>query len=153
MIFSKFAAAHRSGDHTMALSLLLLMSALITGCATSAVPVPTEQAKPVPADRVLDNSLMSSGPSSVPIVIKRDVGLVALCSVRFFVNGTAIADLMKGEKIEFFLPPGKHMFAFNGNSLCQGTLVEGRVEVEENQPQAYRITQGSGGIYMTRTAF
>jgi hypothetical protein len=69
------------------------------------------------------------------------------------VNGTAVADLMKGEKIELFLPPGRHMFAYNGNSVCQGTLVEGQVEIEASQPPTYRITQGPGGIYMTRTAF
>jgi hypothetical protein len=58
-----------------------------------------------------------------------------LCSVRFFVNGAAVADLMKSEKIELFLSPGDHMFAFNGNSVCEGTLVEGRVTVKENEPQ------------------
>jgi hypothetical protein len=134
--------------------LLILIAAIsIGGCATSAKPIPTEQAKRVPADRILDQKFMSPDAGMVSVVIKRDVGLVALCSVRFFVNGTAVADLMKGEKIELFLSPGDHMFAFNGNSVCEGTIVEGRVSVKENEPQTYRITQGPGGIYLTRTAF
>lgn len=140
--------------HSVFMGLLLLWATIfIGGCATSAKPIPTEQAKQVPTDRILDQKLMSPDAGRVSIVIKRDVGLVAICSVRFFVNGAAIADLMKGEKIELFLSPGDHMFAFNGNSVCEGTLVEGRVTVKENEPQTYRITQGAGGIYMTRTAF
>lgn len=80
----------------------------IAGCATS--PIPVNQAQSVPADRVfLQEQLPREGNSFAVFV--RDVGFLGSgVYYHLFIDGKKAASMNPGERVEFVLTPGEHIF-------------------------------------------
>ncbi|EMG7933566.1 hypothetical protein [Enterobacter hormaechei] len=128
-------------------NLILVMGIIIlSGCATK--PISTEQAKEVPAQRLIDPSFTTNRDGSGQVIIKRDGGLRgSLCSVRVFADSKPIADLESGEKVTLFLNPGDHVFGAQGTGACYGGLTAQFGKVSEGKTISYRIGLGSVGDF------
>ncbi|HCX90080.1 MAG: hypothetical protein COW04_03505 [Deltaproteobacteria bacterium CG12_big_fil_rev_8_21_14_0_65_43_10] len=123
-------------------------------CSCATVPIPTEQAKLVPKNQVIDDRYLDQKPATGEIIIKRDTGSGSACSSRIFVDAIPIADLWSGEKIIIFLPEGDHIFSAWPNGICGGGLSETRGTVTPGKRLIFRIGYGSNGDYfIVPTAF
>lgn len=81
---------------------------ILTGCATS--PMPIKEAQSVPGERIFrtENELVDGNAQALFV---RDVGFTgAGVYHHLFIDGTKAASLNPGEKVEFFLRPGEHVF-------------------------------------------
>lgn len=80
----------------------------VSGCATSTIP--TKDAVFVPADRIFRTQQLPQG-GNVQAVFVRDVGFTeAALYQHLFIDGSKAASLNPGEKVEFVLSPGEHIF-------------------------------------------
>ncbi|CAI0693766.1 hypothetical protein V2T44_14435 [Serratia ficaria] len=99
---------------------LFLTSALLTGCATQAVP--PQQAESPPPSRLL---LYQNTPQTpyASIVVVRDSGMLAgSCRTGVYINGEFAASLAAKEKATFRVPVGNNEVSIGQdmieNSLC-----------------------------------
>jgi hypothetical protein len=140
---------------TMTARSLLATAVLVSllGCATT--PVSTSSARNVPAERVLNASLLKPKDGYGQVIIKRDAGLPnPFCKVRVFANGTPVADMDHSEKIVFYLPEGEQMLAAGAHGFCADVLVEIMALVSRSRPAVFRISGGNDGeFYIQPTAF
>ncbi|MEO8391142.1 hypothetical protein [Polaromonas sp.] len=103
------------------LACLFVILTMISGCATSSIS--HKDAQPVQLDRVfLKSDLLASNNSTVVFI--RDVGFVGSGVYHhIFIDGKKAASLNPGERVEFVLSPGEHIFgviptdAFNTHAL------------------------------------
>jgi hypothetical protein len=133
--------------------LTLTISLFLFGCATT--PVPTEQATPVPTDRIINNKYLEKQQGTSEVIVKRDTGMVgAGCTSRVYVDAISIADIWSSEKIILFLPDGDHVIGAEPNSFCSGGLSETNASVAAGKRLVFRISNGSNGDYrILPTAF
>lgn len=141
---------------TMTARSLLATALLVSlfGCATT--PIPTSSAQNVPAERVLNASLLKPKDGYGQVIVKRDEGAqYGLCNSRVFANGMPVAEISTGEKVTFYLPEGENIIgAMAAASLCGGGLVETKVLVVRSHPVTFRIGFGTNGdFFIQPTAF
>lgn len=136
----------------MKITAAIFAIALLAGCASG--PVATSDAKPIPADRILDAELAKPSQGSGSILFKRDWTIIGGgCELRLFVNGKAFADMQIAEKIQIYLPPGKYLVGAKGKALCD-VHTETEVLVTEGKTEVYRVALGGyGAISLHPTAF
>jgi hypothetical protein len=137
------------------LTILWLITIIITGCATKAIN--TQEAIPVPKERILNRKYLSASEGAVPVTIKRDKGFFGSgCSQTIMVDGEDIAVLYAGEKIVFHLNEGEHIIGLRvPRGLCGGSQ-NGTVVVITNsgKPIVFRTHIGSsGGLSIFRTPY
>ena len=91
---------------TIVLGFIVLIG--ISGCATS--PTATKDAQAAPLDRIFrTGQLPYEGNARTTFV--RDVGFTGSGVYQhLFIDGSKAASLNPGEKVEFVLPPGEHIF-------------------------------------------
>lgn len=132
---------------------LLALTALLSACATQ--PVSNSQARAVPPSSILSAQLLSPGPGTGKLIVKRDSGLMgAACSIRIYVDGEPVVDLGTAEKFEFYLPTGDHVLGARPNGICGGGASEAGVVIAENRTKVYRVSSGqSGDIRIQPSAF
>jgi hypothetical protein len=140
------------GDQRMRTT-TIIAALLCAGCATS--PIGTSEASDVPEGRIVDSSLLRPAPGSVPVVVKRDSGMMgAACSTKLYVNGSHIADIRTSEKVTLQLKPGDHNLAAVPGGICGGQISEVRTTVKAGAPQTFRIGAGqSGDMTLSPTSF
>src|SRR4051794_31672912 len=86
---------------------LFLVVAFAAGCSTT--PVRIADARVVPADRVFLQSLAPDG--NARVIFVRDQGFSGGGVYNhLFVDGRRAASLDPGEKVEFVVAPGEHIF-------------------------------------------
>ena len=91
---------------TVVLGFIVLIG--ISGCATS--PIPIKDAQVVPADRILRTEKLPYD-SNARALFVRDVGFTGGgVYVHLFIDGSEASSLNPGEKVEFILSPGEHIF-------------------------------------------
>lgn len=93
--------------------LVLLLSLLLSACATATHPLRSEAAREVPAERVMGSEFtQSTAERNVAVTFIRDKGYVgSRMGTVAMVDGDPIALLRKGEKVTAWLTPGEHIFA------------------------------------------
>ena len=83
--------------------------------------------------------------NDVKIILVRDSGFVASgCSVGFFVNTDLIADLVRSQRVDIYLPPGEYYFGAgtskNNTGLCSYTKNKGmKVVIDEAKENTFRM--------------
>lgn len=99
------------------LLLAFAATALLSGCASDAVPV--KQAITAPSERILNYQDSSKSDSSITIV--RDSGMVGGgCYITVFLNGERVAKLDTKEKATFYINSGEWIVGagHEGKGLC-----------------------------------
>ncbi len=118
----------------------------LSGCATK--PITNDQAKEVPAQRLIAPSLTTQSDGSGQVIIKRDDGLRgSICTVRVYADGKPVADLEVAEKVTFYLDTGDHIFGTQGTGACYGGLSAQSGKVAEDKTLTFRIGLGSVGDF------
>jgi hypothetical protein len=107
-------AARMAGSaRCAALAACVMLSAIsvltLAGCAsTPAEPVPF---KPVPAERIVRQGYTQPGPGLVAVDVRRERSrdvIVRFRDALVYIDGERVTDLMNGEHVVFYLPPGTH---------------------------------------------
>ncbi|MBI1976150.1 MAG: hypothetical protein HYS56_01415 [Candidatus Omnitrophica bacterium] len=140
----------------------VLASAVFTsGCATT--PVSYSEARPVPLKRVFAPQFLTERAETVKITVKRDSGFTgSACTFSVFLDGSLIAELRGGERVDLYVKPGDHVLSTrvkrNPFYPLWGCGSLGTAEVEVivivGQWKSYRIGLGQGGtLQFSPTAF
>ncbi|MNJ45740.1 hypothetical protein D3C77_408500 [compost metagenome] len=123
--------------------------AVLTGCSTS--PVSPEQAKLIPADRLVS---FTSKPNEAygTVIVTRDTGWMGGgCYVAVHIDGRVAARIDTGEVARFYLPTGDHLVGLGidkqGGGMCSWTdmLKEQSASLKEGQVKRFRIGGDSQG--------
>lgn len=126
--------------------------AFLSGCATS--PIPSSQADPVPASRLL---AFQSKPTSAygTLVVTRDTGITgSACNTILYIDGNKSAEIGSGESAKFYLAPGERIIGVNSTTLCGGGLKERSFVLEAGGTKKYRISiDTSMSMDLSPTAF
>ncbi len=81
----------------------------LAGCASApAEPVPF---KPVPLERIVRSGYTQAGPGLVAVDVRRERSrdvVVRFRDALVYIDGERVTDLMNGEHVVFYLPPGMH---------------------------------------------
>ncbi|WP_329601637.1 hypothetical protein [Paraburkholderia antibiotica] len=89
--------------------LTVAVALALAGCASEpAEPVPF---KPVPAERIVRQGYTQPGPGLVAVDLRRERSrdvVVRFRNALVYVDGERVTDLMNGEHVTFYLPPGTH---------------------------------------------
>lgn len=132
---------------------LLLSISLLNSCATT--PVSNNDAKTVPAERIISKSAHVKNLGEATLIVKRDTGFTGSgCNIVVYLDGKAIAELDTGEKVTFYAQPGDHILSAKQTSICVAGLKEVDITLKENDKKTYRI--GFGGnvdMSINATAF
>lgn len=91
---------------------------LLSGCATT--PLPSSQATPAPAERVL--AFQEKSPANnASLVLTRDEGFLGSgCYYALWINGKLSARFATGETAVFFIEPGEHVLRAGRDPQGQG---------------------------------
>lgn len=122
---------------------ILAFAGALAGCSTS--PVPFDQAKPTPSDRVLAFGARPSVPYGT-IMVARDTGFIAGgCFVAVHVDGKPAARIDTGEVVKLYVPAGDHLVGLGadqqGKGMCDwgGSLKEQAANIKDGQVKRFRI--------------
>lgn len=128
---------------------------LAVGCSTT--PISTQEALPVPSDRLFDEGkrFSAQAPNTGYVVVKRDSGIMgSACSTRIYVDGKPVGDIDPSEKMGLYLPEGEHILSAQPNGVCSGTMTEVHTTVRAGSQSAFRFgTSGNGSPSIYPTAF
>jgi len=129
---------------------ILLLTLVLTACATS--PTPLSQAQPVDPSRVLAN--MTPGKDLVPVTFVRDQGFTgSACNTRILVNGTLSALIAPGEYVTLHLKPGKTILGAGSNCWGAGTTEYGTT-IGRDEFSKFRVSlDGNGVLSLAPTAY
>lgn len=117
----------------------------LSGCATS--PISNRDAQPVPADRIFHNEKLPIE-GNTHVLFVRDVGFMdSGVYQHLFIDGKEAALINPGEKVEFTLAPGEHIFgviptdpfgSFTLNTIAQ--------DLKPGKRYFYRIQMDGNGL-------
>ncbi|MFY1031817.1 hypothetical protein [Pseudomonas asiatica] len=129
--------------------------ALLTGCATS--PVPLSEAIQAPSERV--TGYQKPVDNGGTVIVVRDRGFIGSgCYTTVFLNGNPVARLDTQEKAAFYVPAGHWTLGagVDGSALCSlgNERLEDAVIIEPGQTKKYRIyTSSEGEVGIKATSF
>lgn len=131
---------------------------ILTACALSAcsnTPVPTNQAKEIPAQQLLTSAYSATNIATGTIIIKRDAGeMGSLCTVYVSIDGNSLAKLESEEKVTAHVTPGRHIISAAPKGACTGGLSEQASTLSKNETQVFRASFASAGDFsLSPTAF
>lgn len=125
--------------HHRILIILLLAPFLSYGCAT--YPDDPDSAPHVPEDRLIDQSLTSGAPVTV---IRSSAFSGSGCPSQFQIDGSPVALIDPGEKVDFRLEPGNYAFSAQPTGFCGGSGNATRAEIREGKRNIYKVHSGFG---------
>ena len=130
-------------------AIAIMASMILAGCATTVTP--TSEA----AQGTVLNGFGKSAPGTVPVVLKRDNGLMGgACSHGLYVDGAAVANLRAGQLVTVYLRPGPHIIGARPNGICGGGDAEVEITVREGRSNSVRVgSDQSGSLRIQPTAF
>ncbi|MEX3899771.1 hypothetical protein [Paraburkholderia sp. BR10954] len=109
MRLSRRGRAARRAALAACVALSVLSVLTLAGCAsTPAEPVPF---KSVPAERIVRQGYTQPGPGLVAVDVRRERSrdvIVRFRDALVYIDGERVTDLMNGEHVVFYLPPGTH---------------------------------------------
>ncbi|MBC9208193.1 hypothetical protein IBL26_15220 [Roseomonas aerophila] len=115
--------------------------ALLTGCAST--PVPLAEARPIPPteQRLFADPL----PMTAPVIVRRDLGAGGrACATTIFVDGEAAAWINAGEVATLHVPAGEVIVGAEASGICAGALIEQAVTLTQGRPVYFRIARDEG---------
>ncbi len=131
---------------------MALSALLVAGCST--VPVTTDKALPVPADRVYQPEyLQASADRSSTVVVLRDKGFSGSgCSHDISVNNIKVLSIRQAEGATLHLAPGAYFLKLEtGGGLCPNISTSQNLVLAAGERQVYRVLLPSdGNLRLTR---
>ena len=124
--------------------MLIGIAALASGCATS--PVKVSQSQRVSGNRLLSgySALAQPSPAKARVIVIRDAGMLAVAApARLSVDGAPVARFWAGERVEFYLPGGDHIFAVQSDAQLQivrSALIENSFSFKPGRTYYFRIS-------------
>ncbi|MGO4302187.1 hypothetical protein [Cupriavidus sp. RAF12] len=131
----------------------LVLVVALAGCATT--PIPAEQAKAVPAERLFAFQQRPAGEYAT-LIVTRDTGMAgARSDVKLSIGNQPAADVGAGETVRFYLPAGEVIVGAKLDELLLSQpIVERAVALQPGQARRYRISVNPGvGVDLQPTAF
>lgn len=125
--------------------LAFVATTLIAACATQ--PVSPSAAKPIPSNRVFDNSLTTPAPGRTEVRFIRDVGFLG-GGVKAVISlgGQEIGALGTGEAFSIYVAPGIYTFSMLKRPDIFGYEVPREIEVEIKPGRVMKIRVGFSDV-------
>lgn len=123
--------------------------ALLTGCATSAIPV--QQAEVVSKDELYAFQSKPAGDSGTLTVVRDAGALGSGCDIVVYINGKKSAKIGPGQRASFYLEPSQPNLGIGlaGSGLCGGMAVRSITgTVSAGKESLYRISGDMSGVYI-----
>lgn len=123
---------------------ILLIGVMVSSCATT--PISFSSAQTVPADRIfLDTNFPLDGNAHVFFI--RDIGFMGGGVYQhLYIDGGKVASLDPGEKVEFNLTPGEHIFGvIPTDPVGTHFLYSIDQDLKKDKQYFYRILVGAPG--------
>ncbi len=120
---------------------LLLAAALLPACATS--PVKVSESRQIPLGRQLSgySALAQPSPDKAKVIMIRDAGMLgAGAPARLSVDGSPVARLWSGERVQFYLAPGDHIFSVRPDPQLMGALTETSFSFSAGRTFYFRVS-------------
>jgi len=87
------------------------------------------------------------GPSK--IIVKRNPSFSgAACKDRVFADKKPVADLWRGEKVEFSQPAGRHTIGVEKQGICPGQLRELTVDLVAGETRVFLVDVSVNGEFI-----
>ncbi|OLL30789.1 hypothetical protein BTH42_15335 [Burkholderia sp. SRS-W-2-2016] len=90
-------------------ALAICIALALAGCASE--PAEPVAFKPVPVERIIKQGYTQPGPGLVAVDLRRERSrdvVVRFRDALVYIDGERVTDLMNGEHVTFYLPPGTH---------------------------------------------
>jgi len=133
----------------------VLTIALLVGCSTS--PVTEQDAKPIPAERVYQPSMVAGqgreANGEALVTFLRDSGYYGSgCSHDMYINNVKAFAIRQGEFVRLRLPAGSYFFRLEtGGGLCPNIATSQSSQLKAADSESYRILLPSdGNLRLTR---
>lgn len=112
---------------------------VVSGCAVSTTPINTLATKPVPQSQIVNTAYQTPEPGDAHIIVKRDSGFFGSgCDFLVRVQGTVLAALKPGERIDLYLKPGDYILGAS-QGCGQTAVVEVEANVTAGELKTYRL--------------
>lgn len=143
------------------IGITFLAALILSACATK--PINTATAPSTPASRIYAAELLVPGDDKVALIVARDAGFPGSgCMAAVYLDGVKVSAIDNGEKVTFYLSPGRHILGTGpnpeGKALCrlgaERVRREAELTAELGKPLKYRLAiSANGEISVTPTAF
>ncbi len=120
---------------------LLLFALILTSCATS--PVSVSESHQVSADRLLSGypALAQPSPNKAKVIVIRDAGMLgAGAPAKLAVDGAPVARLWSGNRVDFYVTSGEHIFSVRPDPQMMGALTENSFSFTPGRTYHFRIS-------------
>jgi hypothetical protein len=122
----------------------------LAACANS--PVPLDQARAVPADRIFARDLAAPCDDCGHLIVVRDTGWVSgAATYHLYVDARAVADLYGGERIDLWVKPGRHVLSVR--ILGSTNIPEVATVIAAGETQAFRCGSTGSDIVIQPSAW
>jgi hypothetical protein len=124
------------------MKLLIAPVALLLASCYASKPVAPSVAVPAAAAQILDAEITTPATDRIRVTVVRDTGAVgASCPFLIYVDQTAAAALLPGNKIDLHLKPGDYILSLRHppKGICKwGPVVQRDMTVKPDKPLRYR---------------
>lgn len=88
------------------------------------------------------------------LIIKRDSGFSGRgCNIVVFLDGSKLAELSAGEKVETYIAPGKHMVGARATGLCPKSTPEASFVMAPHATETFRVGFNEASMFIQPSAF
>lgn len=127
--------------------ILLFVFLLITGCASHSAPV--QSTNPVPADDIFEgyHEYSQRKDGAVRVIVARGEGSAVggtWMPVKLSINGVAVAEFRRSQRLELFMMPGDYIVALQGYPLIENLVTQTDVHIKSGERYAFGITYNVG---------
>ena len=123
------------------IAIICIAVLLFCGCATS--PVKVSEARQVPPSRLLAgySTVARPGANTAKVVVVRDSGFLGSAApAKLTIDGSPVARLWSGERIQFYVSAGDHVFGARPDPQVMGALTENSFSFTPGRTYYFRIS-------------
>jgi hypothetical protein len=128
-------------------AILSVSVVLLASCATS--PVKVSESREIPSQRRLSGFAAVSQPSAdkATVIVIRDAGLLgAGAPAKLLVDGAPVARLWSGERVQFYVTGGDHIFGVKPDPQLTGALTENSFSLAAGHTYHFRISVSESSL-------
>lgn len=120
-------------------SSIILLGCALSGCAVATTPISTAATTPVPQSQIINSAYQTSEPGDAHIIVKRDAGFLGSgCDSLVRVQGTVLAALKPGQRIDIYVKPGDYILGAS-EGCGQKAVVEVEAQVAAGELKTFRL--------------
>lgn len=118
---------------------LVLLGCALSGCAVATTPISTAATTPVPQSQIINTAYQTPESGDAHIIVKRDAGFLGSgCDSLVRVQGTVLAALRPGQRIDLYVKPGSYILGAS-EGCGQKAVIEIEAQVTAGELKTFRL--------------